>query len=125
MVAIVDDDEAVRDTTRDLLRSAGFSAETFPTAESFLESPLLPSIACLVTDLRMPGMSGLQLHERLVASNRPIPTVVITAYADEIGRARALESRVVCYLGKPFSADDLLACIRRAIGGAAGEADDQ
>ena len=74
--------------------------------------------------MRMPGMSGLQLHARLVASNRPIPTVVITAYADELGRARALESKVVCYLGKPFSAEELLACIRSAIGEAAGDGGD-
>jgi FixJ family two-component response regulator len=121
LVAIVDDDESVRDTTRDLLRSAGFSAEPFPTAESLLASPLLPSTACLVTDMCMPGMSGLELHERLVASNRRIPTIVMTAYPDELARARALESKVVAYLIKPFSADELLACIRTAIGEAPGE----
>jgi FixJ family two-component response regulator len=110
-VAIVDDDASVRDTTKDLLDSAGLSAATFDSAESFLQSNGTCAIRCLIADMRMPGMSGLELHGRLAAAGTPIPTVLITAYPDEGALVRALETGVICFLTKPFSAEDLLACI--------------
>ena len=114
-VAIVDDDGSVRDTTKDLLDSAGLSAATFHSAESFLQSKGTCAIRCLIADMRMPGMSGLELHGRLAAAGTPIPTVLITAYPDERERVRALAAGVICFLAKPFSAEDLLACIEIAL----------
>jgi FixJ family two-component response regulator len=112
LVAIVDDDESIRETTQDLLESAGLAAATFASAALLLNSRRLNSISCLVTDLRMPQMSGLQLHQHLVASNYAIPTILITAYPDDRMRAQALKAKVVCYLAKPFAAEELLDCIR-------------
>ena len=89
LVAIVDDDESLRDATSNLLQAAGFSTATFADAESFLKSVGRPRAACLVTDMRMPGMSGVQLHQHLVALGAPIPTVLITAYASDATRLRA------------------------------------
>ena len=115
-IAIVDDDESVRDTTKDLLDSAGLSAATFDSAESFLQSKGTCAIRCLVADMRMPGMSGLELHSRLRAVGTPIPTVLITAHPDEPALVRALETGVICILTKPFNPEDLLACIETAMG---------
>ena len=123
LVAIVDDDESTRETTKDLLESAGLAAATFASAALLLKFRRLNSVSCLVTDLRMPQMSGLELHQQLIASNRSIPTILITAYPDDRARAQALKARVVCYLPKPFAAEELLACIRLAIGGQRGSAE--
>jgi FixJ family two-component response regulator len=114
LVAIVDDDKSMRDTTKDLLESAGFSAVTFARAASFLKYRRLSRVACLIADMRMGEMTGLELHQHLIASNRPIPTILMTAHPDERVRAQALRANVVCYLVKPFAADELLACLRRA-----------
>ncbi len=116
-VAIVDDDGSVRDATKDLLDSAGLSAATFASAESFLQSKETCAIRCLIADMRMPGMTGLELHGRLAAASTPIPTVLITAYPDEGARAHALKAGVICFLAKPFSADDLLAGVEIALRG--------
>jgi FixJ family two-component response regulator len=115
LVAIVDDDESIRETTKDLLESAGLAAATFASAALLLNFRRLNSISCLVTDVRMPQMSGLELHQHLVASNHAIPTILITAYPDDRVRAQALKAKVVCCLAKPFAAEELLACIRRAM----------
>jgi FixJ family two-component response regulator len=115
LVAIVDDDESIRETTKDLLESAGLAAATFANATLLLNSRRLNSVSCLVTDVRMPQMSGLELHQHLVASNHAIPTILITAYPDDRVRAQALKAKVVCCLAKPFAAEELLACIRRAM----------
>jgi FixJ family two-component response regulator len=114
LVAIVDDDESIRDTTKDLLESAGFSAAVFAHATSLLKSRRLNQVSCLVADMRMPEMTGLELHQHLVASNREISTILMTAYPDEQRRAQAIKAGVVCYLIKPFAADELLSCVRRA-----------
>ena len=118
LVSIVDDDQSIRDATSNLLEAAGFSTATFTDAESFLESAGEVGAACLVADMRMPGMSGLQLHQHLVASGTPIPTVLITAYPLEATRLRARESGIVCCLAKPFAPDELLECVRHALAGA-------
>jgi len=115
LVAIVDDDESMRDTTKDLLESAGFSAVTFASAASLLKFRRLSRVACLIADVRMREMTGLELHQHLVASNHPIPTILMTAYPDERVRAQAIRANVVCYLAKPFAADELLACLRCAM----------
>jgi FixJ family two-component response regulator len=115
LVAIVDDDESMRDTTKDLLDSAGFSAVAFASAASLLKFRRLNRVSCLIADMRMGEMTGLQLHQHLAASDRAIPTILITAYPDERVRAQAMKANVVCYLAKPFVADDLLTCVRSAI----------
>ena len=115
LVAIVDDDESIRDTTKDLLESAGFSAVVFARPASLLRSRRLNRVRCLIADMRMPKMTGLELHQHLAASNRAIPTILMTAYPDERSRTQAIKAKVVCYLIKPFSADELLASVRRVL----------
>jgi FixJ family two-component response regulator len=115
LVAIVDDDESMRVTTKDLLESAGFSAAVFARAASLLKSKRLGQVSCLIADMRMPEMTGLELHQHLVGSNRAIPTILMTAYPDERTQAQAIRANVVCYLIKPFAADELLSCVRRAV----------
>jgi FixJ family two-component response regulator len=117
LIAIVDDDASMRDTTKDLLESAGFAAATFGRAASFLTYKQLDQVACLIADMRMPEMSGLELHQELVALHRGIPTILMTAYPDERVRAQALKARVVGYLTKPFAAEELLTLVRSAIHG--------
>ena len=115
LVAIVDDDQSIRNATRDLLRAAGFSTATFEDAESFLGSATRAAAACLVADMRMPGMSGLELYQALVASGDVIPTVIITAHPEELTQSRAREAGITCYISKPFAPDDLLECVREAL----------
>ena len=117
LIAVVDDDESMRDTMRDLLESAGFSAATFASAARLLKSRRLHRVACLVADVRMPKMTGLELHQHLAASNHAIPTILMTAYPDDRGRAQAMKANVVCYLAKPFGAEELLNCVRSAVRG--------
>jgi len=115
LIAVVDDDESMRDTTTDLLDSAGFRTAAFASAEAFLRSPRRAEVTALVADMRMPGMSGLALHQQLASSGNPIPTVLITAHFDDAVRVQALEVGVYCYLAKPFAAEELLACVDTAI----------
>ena len=115
LIAIVDDDQSMREATKGLIRSLGFDAEAFSCADDFLKFPRLRRTACLVTDIHMPGMSGLDLHRRLVALGESIPTVLITAFPNENLRARGLGPDVIGYLAKPFDEQDLLDCIRAAL----------
>jgi FixJ family two-component response regulator len=115
LVAIVDDDSSIRVTIQDLLESAGLNAAAFASAEDFLNSELLSGVSCAVTDVRMPGMSGLALHEHLLASGHPVPAILMTAYPDELVRARALKAGVVACLIKPFTDDELLDSIGSAV----------
>jgi len=115
VIAIVDDDDSVREATMSLMRAFGFRTDAYASAEDFLASGRLQGASCLIADVRMPGMSGLELHRRLVLSGNPIPTVLITAHPDDGARARALQAGVVGYLTKPFDENDLLGCIRSAL----------
>jgi FixJ family two-component response regulator len=115
LIAIVDDDQSMREATKGLMRSLGFDAEAFSSADDFLKFPHLRRTACLVTDIHMPGMSGLDLHRRLVALGESIPTVLITAYPNDNLGARGLGPDIVGYLAKPFGEQDLLNCIRCAL----------
>jgi FixJ family two-component response regulator len=110
-ISIVDDDLSVRQATMNLVRAMGFAAEMFPCAEDFLESGVIDKTSCLIADMRMPGISGLELHNCLVASGTPIPTILITAFPDERDRARAKESGINFYLAKPFNETELLSCV--------------
>jgi FixJ family two-component response regulator len=113
-IAVVDDDRSIRNATQDLLNAAGYSTFTFENAKSFLGSSVLESVACLVADMRMPGMTGLELHEHLAKSGNGIPTVIITAHP-QLARERAREAGVTCFLTKPFTPDELLECVRKAV----------
>ena len=115
LVAIVDDDESIRHATRDLLRAAGFSTATYEDAESFLASESRAGAACVIADIRMPGMTGLELYQALVASGHGIPTVIITAHPEDVTRSRARQAGITCYLSKPFAPDELLECVHKAV----------
>jgi FixJ family two-component response regulator len=115
VISIVDDDESVREAVMDLMRSLGFTTEAYARGEDFLKSDRLQTTCCLIADVQLPGMSGPELHRRLVASGTAIPTVLITAYPDDAVRTRALEAGVVGYLTKPFSHSELLGCINSAL----------
>ena len=115
LVAIVDDDESIRNATRDLLRAAGFSTATYEDAESFFSGSDLATTSCLVADMRMPGMTGLELYQTLVASGKDIPTVIITAHPEEVTQSRAREVGISCFLSKPFAPDDLIECVQLAL----------
>jgi FixJ family two-component response regulator len=122
VIAVVDDDESVREALTGLVRSLGYCAVAFPSAAEFLNSKRRQGAACLITDVQMPGITGPELHDRLVARGEPIPTILITAYPNETVRARLLQAGAKGYLTKPFAANDLLACIDSALHtNAAGE----
>ena len=116
LISIVDDDESVREATRNLMDSQGFPAEAFESAEDFLHSKFVQETSCLIADIQMPGMSGLELHSHLTKSGHNIPMILITAYHNDRTQARALNAGVICYLKKPFSEDELLGCIRAVLG---------
>ena len=118
MVSIVDDDASLRRSLRNLLMSAGLPAETFESAEVFLESGSLDNTGCLVLDLRMPGMGGLGLLKRLADSGTRIPVIILTAHADDGMRQRALQVGATAFLEKPVRGPALLQAIRSALGAA-------
>jgi FixJ family two-component response regulator len=107
-VCIIDDDESVRRALRRLIRSVGLDVETFATAEEFLQSPAVPAPRCLVLDVHLPGMSGLELQERLKAEGRDIPIIFITAYAEDRVRELAMRAGAIAFLRKPFNEHLLL-----------------
>jgi FixJ family two-component response regulator len=115
LISIIDDDESVRDAIKGLMRSLGYRVEAVASAQEFLSSRHVRRTSCLITDMQMPGMTGLELHQRLSTSGKSIPSILITAYPDDGVRERALSAGVIGYLSKPFEEDDLLACIRSAL----------
>ncbi len=110
-IAVIDDDESVREATTGLLRSLGFIAKGFASANEFLESNRARITSCIIADVRMPQMSGLALYGQLIAAGHPIPTILMTAYPNDAIRDRALNAGVVAYLVKPFSEKELLGSI--------------
>jgi FixJ family two-component response regulator len=115
LVSIVDDDESLRRSVGNLLTSVGFRVETFASAEAFLQSAHRGNSGCLVLDLRMPGMSGLDLLLHLAATGPRIPVIVLTAHSDDESRRRAVQAGAVAFLGKPFHGEALLGAVRRAL----------
>lgn len=111
LISIVDDDESVRDALKSLIDSIGYHAEVFASGEAFLNSPVIAQTDCLIADVRMPGMNGLELQERLNAANSSVPIVFISAHDDGEARARGLQAGAVDFLKKPFSEDSLLRAI--------------
>ena len=115
LISIVDDDDALRNSLDDLIRSIGFRTQGFPSAEAFLSSNQACDTACLILDVRMPGMNGLELQRQMVAANWRIPIIFITSHADDGARARALEAGAVAFLYKPFREEELLNAIDAAL----------
>jgi FixJ family two-component response regulator len=115
LIAIVDDDQSVREALRGLMRSLGYGAVAFASAEDLLKTARRRRLSCLIADVQMPGMSGLELFHQLSNSGEKLPTILITAYPDDGARQRALSAGVIGYLSKPFAEDDLLACVRTAL----------
>ena len=97
------------------MKSLGYAVETFPSATDFLSSPRLCETGCLIADVHMPNMTGVELYNRLMGSGHAIPTILITAFSDDAVRARALKDGVICYLSKPFDEADLLGCVNSAL----------
>ena len=115
LISVVDDDDSVRESLRGLIRSVGFAVKVFASAEEFLNSDHLRNTNCLILDVRMPGMNGLELQRQLAATDRKIPVIFITAHGDEEVRSRALNGGAVDYLLKPFSEEALLNAIDAAL----------
>jgi FixJ family two-component response regulator len=116
-ISIVDDDLSVREATMDLIRAMGFTAEVFSCADEFLASALHHNTSCLISDMRMPGMSGLELHNRLVEAGTPIPTILMTTFPNDGDKASALQAGVLGYLTKPFNETELLGLIHSVLEG--------
>src|SRR6516162_867018 len=115
MIAIVDDDVFVRDSLRDLMESFGYEVAVFESAERFLEAACLAQTSCVITDLQMPGLSGLELQGRLIADGRYIPIIFVTAFPDEKFRARAMSAGAAGFLSKPFNERSLISCLESAL----------
>jgi FixJ family two-component response regulator len=116
LISIVDDDESVREALEDLIQSVGFRVHAFPSAMDFLAFADIRDTACVIADVNMPRMSGVELFRRLTELGHAIPTILITAYPNEGTRARALADGVVCYLIKPFDDEALIGCVHSALG---------
>jgi FixJ family two-component response regulator len=115
LVAVVEDDRFFRDSMTRLMRSRGYNVEAFPSAADFLAYAHLSETDCLIADVQMPAMTGPELYQHLIASGHPIPTILMTAHADDQIRDRTLKDGVVCYLPKPVDEKHLLACLHAAL----------
>jgi len=115
LVSVVEDDQFFRESMRRLMRSLGYSVEAFPSAADFLASPCLVETACLIADIHMPAITGLEFYRHLVDAGYAIPTILVTAYPDDDVGARALKDGVVCYLRKPVDEKHLMRCFRAAL----------
>lgn len=114
-IAVIDDDDSLRIALIALVRSAGYTARGFGSAEEFLADGTAQSFACLITDIQMPGMSGIELNEQLAVTGRKLPVIMITARHDAGLEERAMASGALCFLRKPFEADALIHCLERAL----------
>ena len=115
LISVVDDDESVRESLQALLRSLGLTVKAFASAEDFLSATQFENTDCLILDVRLPGLTGLELQRRLISNQRQIPIVFITAHDDEAARSRAVRDGAVDYLFKPFAEEALLKAIRTAL----------
>ena len=115
LVAIIDDDASVRVTTDSLVRSLGYTVYTFPSAEEFLQSGRIDDLSCVIADVQMHGMSGVELQGHLLAQGYRVPFIFFTAFPDERIRAQALKAGAICYLTKPFDGDSLIQGLQAAL----------
>jgi FixJ family two-component response regulator len=114
-ISVVDDDESVRDSTQTLLRSVGYKVATFESAELFLDANVLSETECLILDMRMPGIDGLELQRRLNSAEAGVPIIFVTAHYDQKNRQLALDGGASSFFQKPFGASEFLAAVRAAI----------
>jgi len=115
LVSVVEDDRFLRESMGRLMRSLGYKVDVFSSAADFLASPRLSETACLIADVHMPAMTGLELYRHVIEAGRAIPTILMTAYPNDVDRARALNDGVVCYLRKPVDEKHLIRCLRTAL----------
>jgi FixJ family two-component response regulator len=115
LVSIVEDDQFFRESMKRLMRSLGHRVETFASATDFLASPRLAETACLIADVNMPVMTGIELYRHLKGSDNAMPTILVTAYGDDDVEARALRDGVICYLRKPVDEKHLKECLLAAL----------
>ena len=111
VISVVDDDPSVRAATSKFLRSHGYTVQAYSSAEHFLRSGPLNDTSCVIADLQMPGMSGLELLTMMRAEGNRVPFIFITAFPDETSRARALKAGAICFLSKPFAGPTLINCL--------------
>jgi FixJ family two-component response regulator len=114
-ISIIDDDESLREGTKSLVRSLGYAATTFSSAIEYLQSDSIWHSSCVITDLHMPGMTGAELQERLIADGIDTPIILMTAYPDNTIRSRALNAGAIGFLRKPFDDEMLIECLTRAL----------
>jgi len=115
LVSIVEDDQFFRESMRRLIRSQGYTVEAFSSAADFLGSLCLIDTACLIADVHMPAMSGIELYRHLTNAGHSIPTILVTAFPNDTDRVRALNDGIVCYLRKPINDEHLIRCLRAAL----------
>jgi FixJ family two-component response regulator len=115
LVSVVDDDRFFRESMSRLMRSMGYTVDAFSSAADFLASPRLAETACLIADVQMPIMTGLELYRRLIDTSHAIPTILVTAFPNDVDQARALNDGAVCYLRKPVDEEHLTRCVREAL----------
>jgi FixJ family two-component response regulator len=115
VIAIVDDDESFLQATISFVRSLGYSAAAFPSADAFLNSNAVENTDCLITDLQMPGMSGIELQNYLLAQGHRLPVIFVTAFPETEARGDALRAGAVGFLGKPFGDENLISCLHKAL----------
>jgi FixJ family two-component response regulator len=115
VISVIDDDEHMRNATENLVQSLGFSVSAFASAEEFLQSPRASETSCLIVDIRMPGMSGLELQAHLIGQGHRASIIFITAYPDESVKKRALKAGAVCFLRKPFDGQTLIECLNESL----------
>ena len=116
LISIIDDDPSVRLATQSLVRSLGYTAEVFSSAEEYLQSGRIGDSSCVITDLHMPGMTGTDLQDRLIAEGHQVPIIFVTAYFEERTLARVMDAGAVGFLRKPFADERLIECLDRALG---------
>jgi len=119
LVSVVEDDQFFRESMEMLMRSLGYRVEAFASAGDFLASPRSAETACIIADVNMPAMTGIELYRHLSKAGRAIPTILVTAYPNDVDQIRALTDGVVCYLRKPVNEQQLIRCLHAAL--ASGE----
>jgi FixJ family two-component response regulator len=115
VISIIDDDASIRVATQSLVRSLGFAVCTFASAADFLQSPCVNDTSCVISDVQMPGMSGVELQSLLIAQGHRVPIIFITAFHEESVRARAMKAGAIGFLNKPFSGQTLIECLDTAL----------
>jgi FixJ family two-component response regulator len=115
MISIIDDDPSIREATKGLMRSLGYATAIFSSAEEFLQSGRVTDTSCVISDIKMPGMNGIELQSHLTAKGHCVPIIFVTAFPEERMRKRAMEAGALCFLSKPFSEERLIECLDRAL----------